>query len=74
MLAVAPLMLLTNYIKRLCNAHPSEKDRRITYVELTEAGKTLIEEIFPMHAKRIAEAFEQLSSEELTLLQKLYEK
>ena len=39
-------MLLTNYIKRLCNAHPSEKDRRITYVELTEAGKTLIEEIF----------------------------
>ena len=67
-------MLLTNYIKRLCNAHPSEKDRRITYVELTEAGKTLIEEIFPTHAKRIAEAFEQLSSEELTLLQKLYEK
>ena len=60
--------------KRLCNAHPSEKDRRITYVELTEAGKTLIEEIFPTHAKRIAEAFEQLSSEELTLLQKLYEK
>ena len=53
---------------------PSEKDRRITYVELTEAGKTLIEEIFPMHAKRIAEAFEQLSSEELTLLQKTLRK
>jgi len=51
---------------------PSEKDRRITYVELTEAG--LIEEIFPTHAKRIAEAFEQLSSEELTLLQKTLRK
>ena len=53
---------------------PSEKDRRITYVELTEAGKTLIKEIFPTHAKRIAEAFEQLSSEELTLLQKTLRK
>ncbi|MEO2498662.1 MarR family transcriptional regulator, partial [Enterococcus faecalis] len=31
-------------------------------------------EIFPMHAKRIAEAFEQLSSEELTLLQKTLRK
>ena len=58
------------YVKRT----PSEKDRRITYVELTEARKTLIEEIFPTHAKRIAEAFEQLSSEELTLLQKTLRK
>ena len=73
MLAVAPLMLLTNYIKGYVTRTPVKRPTHYLR-RINRSWKTLIEEIFPMHAKRIAEAFEQLSSEELTLLQKLYEK
>lgn len=43
-------------------------DRRQVAVELTEAGRTLIEEVFPRHAADIAAAMSGLTAEELTQL------
>ncbi len=50
-------------------------DRRVTYAQITEEGKELIEEIFPEHAKRIDELMSSLSENEkadaIHLLKKL---
>lgn len=51
------------------------KDRRVTYAQITDEGKSLIEEIFPEHAKRIDELMSSLTEKEkteaITLLKKL---
>ena len=51
------------------------KDRRVTYAEITEAGKAFIEEIFPPHSQRIHDLMEVLDTEEkqtaIELLKKL---
>ncbi|MBO0438236.1 MarR family winged helix-turn-helix transcriptional regulator [Vagococcus fluvialis] len=41
-------------------------DKRITYVELSEKGRTLMEEIFPLHVNTISDCFSSLEEEELT--------
>jgi MarR family transcriptional regulator, 2-MHQ and catechol-resistance regulon repressor len=46
----------------------SPRDRRIVPVELTHAGRVLIEGLFPVHARDIAEAMNGLSREELRVL------
>jgi MarR family 2-MHQ and catechol resistance regulon transcriptional repressor len=46
----------------------SPRDRRVIPVELTQSGRTLIEALFPDHARDIAEAMGGLSREELRLL------
>jgi MarR family transcriptional regulator, 2-MHQ and catechol-resistance regulon repressor len=46
----------------------SPRDRRIVPVELTYAGRALIEGLFPDHARDIAEAMNGLSCEELRVL------
>jgi len=50
-------------------------DRRVTYAQITEQGKTFIEEIFPEHAKQIDTLMSSLSDSEKTqaidLLKKL---
>lgn len=46
----------------------SPRDRRIVPVELTHAGRVLIEGLFPDHARDIAEAMSGLSCEELRVL------
>ncbi len=60
-----------NLLKRI--ACPN--DRRVTYAQITEEGKKLIDEIFPEHAKRIDELMSQLSESEkaeaIELLKKL---
>ncbi|WP_100333806.1 MarR family winged helix-turn-helix transcriptional regulator [Bacillus alkalisoli] len=52
-----------------------EKDRRVTYAELTESGKELLNEIFPQHEQRIDELVAGLTKEEkqtaIDLLKKL---
>ncbi|WP_442858754.1 MarR family winged helix-turn-helix transcriptional regulator [Bacillus sp. KH172YL63] len=48
------------YLKR--NACP--KDRRVTYAQITENGRELIDDIFPNHEKRIHELMSALSAEE----------
>ncbi|MCA5013035.1 MULTISPECIES: MarR family winged helix-turn-helix transcriptional regulator [unclassified Enterococcus] len=58
------------YVKRQTN----ESDRRIIYVDITVAGKTLMEEIFPTHAQQIAASFSDITIEELRSLQHLLKK
>ncbi|MDM5230571.1 MarR family winged helix-turn-helix transcriptional regulator [Lysinibacillus pakistanensis] len=41
------------------------KDRRVTYIFLTDEGRALLEEIFPKHEQKINEIFEVLDPEEL---------
>ena len=53
---------------------PSQEDQRVTYVSITEAGRALMEKIFPSHAQKIAASFSELSSEELQQLKQFYEK
>lgn len=51
------------------------KDRRVTYAQITDEGKILIEDIFPEHAKRIDELMSSLTQTEkieaIGLLKKL---
>lgn len=50
-------------------------DRRVTYADLTAAGRTLIREVFPDHAEQIRQAVSSLTPEEqdtaIALLKKL---
>ena len=52
-----------------------EKDRRVTYAELTDKGNELLNEIFPQHEHRIDELVAGLTKEEkekaIQLLKKL---
>jgi len=50
------------------------EDRRFITIYLTDAGKKLIESIFPDHVKRITNEFSVLSSEEQDVLGKLCKK
>jgi MarR family 2-MHQ and catechol resistance regulon transcriptional repressor len=52
----------------------AEQDRRQVRVELTQAGRALIEEIFPRHAADIAHAMAGLSPAELETLGHLLRK
>ncbi|OIJ16646.1 MarR family transcriptional regulator [Anaerobacillus alkalilacustris] len=51
------------------------KDRRVTYAVITEAGKKLMDEIFPQHKEAIKKIFSGLDEEEklgvIELLKKL---
>lgn len=51
------------------------KDRRVTYAQITDKGRALIEEIFPEHSQRIDSLMEVLQPEEkqmaIDLLKKL---
>lgn len=40
------------------------KDRRVTYAQITEKGKSFIEEVFPDHAKQIDTLMSKLSEDE----------
>lgn len=50
-------------------------DRRVTYAEITDAGKAFMEEVFPLHEARMHELMDVLSKEEkdcaIELLKKL---
>lgn len=53
----------------------SEQDRRVRMLEITDAGREVIERIFPRHLKDLSEHFSVLTEEEkeqlITLLKKL---
>ncbi|MDT2805654.1 MarR family transcriptional regulator [Vagococcus lutrae] len=58
--------------KGLVNRALCQKDKRVTYAELTEKGTTLMATIFPKHAEKIMELFSVLTeSEQETLLEAL---
>lgn len=62
-------------VKKGCvQREPSLEDQRVTYVSITEAGRALMEKIFPSHAQKIAASFSELSSEELQQLKTILRK
>ncbi|MEL3974129.1 MarR family transcriptional regulator [Rossellomorea oryzaecorticis] len=48
------------YLKRVA----CPKDRRVTYAQISETGRSLIDKIFPNHEERIHELMSALSPEE----------
>ena len=60
-----------NLVKRCTDP----KDRRVNLISITEEGKSLISDIFPIHLENINEIFSNLTSEEkknlISLLKKL---
>jgi len=42
-----------------------KEDRRVVYIQLTDKGKELMDEVFPKHQKVIEELFEDISTEEI---------
>lgn len=62
-------------VKKGCvRRESSQEDQRVTYVRITEAGRALMEKIFPSHAQKIAASFSELSSEELQQLKTILRK
>ncbi len=49
----------------------SAKDKRITYVSLSDKGRELMIEIFPLHEATISQCFSTLEDEELNQLIKI---
>ena len=58
------------YVRRIVN----QNDRRVTYIKLTEAGKDLINDIFPTHKKNTKKIFNDLSNGELITLKEILKK
>ena len=58
------------YVSRIVN----QNDRRVTYIKLTEAGKDLINDIFPTHKKNTKKIFNDLTNEELITLKEILKK
>ncbi|MGX7111704.1 MarR family winged helix-turn-helix transcriptional regulator [Gemella cuniculi] len=48
-----------------------EDDKRVTYIELTDEGKNLMENIFPIHKKHTKKVFSDLTKEELKALRNI---
>jgi len=61
--------VIDNLAKRgLVRREGDERDRRVSRVALTEAGRSLLERIFPAHVQRVVEAFRALTPGELDTL------
>ena len=58
------------YVRRIVN----QNDRRVTYIKLTEAGKDLINDIFPTHKKNTKKIFNDLTTGELITLKEILKK
>lgn len=52
----------------------SEKDKRVTYIRLTEEGMKLMDEIFPIHKKNTKRIFEKINDKELVILKEILKK
>ena len=50
--------------KELLARNFCEKDKRVTYIQITDKGTHLVESIFPTHAKKIEELMAGLSIDE----------
>jgi len=50
--------------KGLARRRVSTEDRRLIYAEVTDAGSSFIEEVFPKHARSIEASVEGLTAEE----------
>lgn len=52
----------------------SQKDKRVTYIRLTEEGMKLMDEIFPIHKKNTKRIFEKINNKELVVLKEILKK
>ena len=52
----------------------SEKDKRVTYIRLTEEGMKIMDEIFPIHKKNTKRIFEKINDKELVILKEILKK
>ncbi|MBD3948701.1 MarR family transcriptional regulator [Tuanshanicoccus lijuaniae] len=59
-----------NYVQR----EYDNRDRRIINVSLTDEGKAVIEEVFPVHAEQLTHTFDRLSFEEIKQMRSLLKK
>ncbi|GGK35030.1 MarR family transcriptional regulator [Caldalkalibacillus thermarum] len=53
---------------------PCPRDRRVMYATLTDAGRDLVERIFPAHASAMHEAMEGISTDEKEVVIELLKK
>jgi MarR family transcriptional regulator, 2-MHQ and catechol-resistance regulon repressor len=60
--------------KQLLRRQACPNDRRVTFVALTTTGRTLIRQVFKIHANRLETAFEPLSGVERSTLATLLKK
>lgn len=60
--------------KNLVKREFSPLDRRVIFVDLTEEGRKLIEDIFPLHAQQLTDNFERLNQDEIKQLRFLLKK
>ena len=56
-------------IRKIC-----QKDKRVTYIGLTETGMKLIDDIFPTHKKNTKKIFEKINDKELVILKEIFKK
>ena len=56
-------------IRKIC-----QKDKRVTYIRLTEEGMKLIDDIFPIHKKNTKRIFEKINDKELVILKEILRK
>ena len=54
--------------KDLIERMPCKDDRRVVYIQLTNKGKEVMDEIFPQHQKLIEEIFVDITDEEKRVL------
>ena len=60
--------------KGYVNRKISQKDKRVTYIKLTEVGKKLMDDIFPIHKINTKMIFDDLTKEELVTLKEILKK
>ena len=60
--------------KGYVNRKISQKDKRVTYIKLTEVGKKLMDDIFPVHKINTKKIFDDLTKEELVTLKEILKK
>ncbi|PMC48877.1 HTH-type transcriptional regulator Hpr [Streptococcus sp. UMB1385] len=60
--------------KGYVNRNISQKDKRVTYIRLTETGMKLIDDIFPTHKKNTKRIFEKINDKELVILKEILKK
>ena len=60
--------------KGYVNRKISQKDKRVTYLKLTEVGKKIMDDIFPVHKINTKKIFDDLTKEELVTLKEILKK
>lgn len=60
--------------KGYVNRKISQRDKRVTYIKLTQVGKSLMDDIFPIHKINTKKIFDDLTEEELVTLKQILKK